>query len=83
MELISAEVLDNLRHGRATRERKIAVCSSGAHLPLADRVEILAVMLHDADEEIAERAGSALLGIPVESFVDALSRESVLPALVQ
>ena len=83
MEQISAEVLDNLRHGRATRERKIAVCSSGAHLPPTDRVEILAVLLHDADEEIADRAGSALLAIPVESFVEALSRENVLPALFQ
>ena len=83
MEHISPEVIDNLRHGRATRERKIAVCSSGAHLPLADRVEILAVMSHDPDEEIADRAGSALLAIPIEGFVEALEREIALPALFQ
>ena len=50
METLSPEVVDDLRHGRATLERKIAVCANGAHLPAADRVEILSVLALDPDE---------------------------------
>ena len=50
METLSPEVVEDLRHGRATRERKLAVCTSGAHLEPADRAEILAVLAGDPDE---------------------------------
>lgn len=75
METLSSEVLEDLRHGRATRERKIAVCSGGAHLDPADRAEILIVLSADPDEMVAERAQDALLSQPVESFVAALKRD--------
>ena len=81
METLSPEVLEDLRHGRATRERKMAVCTGGAHLAPADRAEILAVLAGDADEMVAERAQDAILSLPVESFVEALKREHALPAL--
>lgn len=81
METLSPEVLDDLRHARAPRERKIAVCSTGAHIPPVDRVEILAVLTHDPDEMIATRAQEALLSAAPETFVEALKRESALPAL--
>ncbi len=81
METLSPEVLEDLRHGRATRERKIAVCTGGAHLAPADRAEVLAVLAHDADEMVADRAQDAILSMPVESFVEALKREQALPAL--
>ena len=81
METLSPEVLEDLRHGRATRERKIAVCAGGAHLLPADRAEILAVLSNDADEVVASRAQDALLSTPAESFVEALKREHALPAL--
>lgn len=81
METLSPEVIDSLRHGRATRERKIAVCSGGAHLSAADRAEILAVLAHDADEVVANRAQDAFLSEPIESIVEALARETALPAL--
>ena len=81
MEALSPEVLEDLRHGRATRERKIAVCSGGAHLSPADHAEILAVLTHDADEMVAVRAQDAILSAPLESFVEALKREHALPAL--
>ena len=60
METLSPEVLEDLRNGRATRERKIAVCTGGAHLAPADRAEILAVLAHDADEMVASRAQDAM-----------------------
>ena len=81
METLSPELVEALRHGRATRERKIAVCTGGAHLSAADRAEILAVLAHDADEVVANRAQDALLSQPMESIVEALARETALPAL--
>lgn len=81
METLSPELVDALRHGRATRERKIAVCTGGAHLPATDRAEILAVLAHDADEVVANRAQDAFLSQPLESIIEALTRETALPAL--
>jgi len=81
VEPLSPEVIDDLRHGRATRERKIAVCAGGAHLTPADRAEVLAVLAGDADEMVAARAQDAILSQPVESFVEAIRREQALPAL--
>jgi hypothetical protein len=81
VEFLSPEVLEDLRHGRATRERKIAVCTGGAHLAPVDRAEILAVLAGDADEMVADRAQDAILSLPVDSFVEALKREQALPAL--
>jgi hypothetical protein len=82
VETLSVEVLDDLRHGRAPRERKLAVCGAGgAHIPPPERIEILAVLSHDPDEMIAERAGETLLSIAPELFVQALKRENALPAL--
>jgi hypothetical protein len=81
VETLSLEVVEDLRHGRATRERKLAVCTGGAHLAPADRAEILAVLASDADEMIATRSGEAILSMSPESFVEAIKRENALPAL--
>jgi hypothetical protein len=81
VETLSPEIVEDLRHGRATRERKIAVCTGGAHLMPADRAEILTVLIHDPDEMVATRAQDALLSFPAESMVEALRRETALPAL--
>ncbi|MGB7284408.1 MAG: hypothetical protein WBE13_19240 [Candidatus Acidiferrum sp.] len=81
MEPLSPEVLEELRAGRAARERKIAVCSGGAHLSPADRAEILAVLAGDADEMVAGRAQEAILSQPTEAFVEALKHEKAIPAL--
>jgi hypothetical protein len=81
MEALSPEVLEDLRHGRATPERKIAVCAGSAHLAPADRAEILAALVGDSDEQLAQRAEAAIVSLPVESFVEAIRRETALPAL--
>ena len=81
METLSPEIVEDLRHGRATRERKMAVCTGGAHLAPVDRAEVLTVIAADPDEMVANRAQDALLSQPLESFVEALKRESALPAL--
>jgi len=81
VETLSPEVLEDLRHGRAPRERKLAICTSGAHLAPADRAEILTVLASDPDEMVASRAQDAILSVPVDSFIEALKREQALPAL--
>lgn len=82
MEPLSPEVIEDLRHGRAPRERKMAVCAGGAHLAPADRAEILAVLAGDVDEMVSSRAQDAILSQPIESFVEAIKREHALPALL-
>lgn len=81
METLAPEVIEDLRHGRATRERKLAVCSTGAHLDPIDRLEILAVLTHDPDELIATRAQEALFLDQPDMFVQAIMREHPLQAL--
>jgi len=81
VETLSPELIEALRHGRATRERKIAVCSGAAHVSAADRAEILAVLAHDTDEVVANRAQDALLSQSIESIIEALARESALTPL--
>jgi hypothetical protein len=81
VETLSPEVVEDLRRGRATRERKLAVCTGGAHLELADRAEILAVLAGDPDEMVSTRAGEAIFSVPAESFVQAIKRENAMPAL--
>ena len=81
METLSPEVIDDLRHGRAPRERKLAVCSTGSHLSPVDRLEILVVLLQDQDEMIASRAQEALLMGSPDIFVQAIMRENPLQAL--
>jgi hypothetical protein len=81
VEQLNPEIIEGLRHDRATRERKLAVCSGGAHLDPVDRAEILIVLSADPDEMVAEHAGQALLSQPAETFVAALERDEAMPAL--
>jgi hypothetical protein len=81
VETLSPEVIEDLRHGRAPRERKLAVCTTGAHLPPVERAEILAVLAHDHDELVSTKACEALANDSPDIFVQALARENVLPQL--
>jgi len=81
VETLSPEVIEDLRHDRAPRERKLAVCSSGAHLSPADHAEILTVLANDPDEMVAERAQDALLSAPLEGFLLAIRRGQAVPAV--
>lgn len=81
VETLSPEVIEDLRHDRAARERKLAVCSSGAHLGPADRAEILAVLAGDPDEMVSTRAQEALMSQPLENFLQAIQRPTAIPAL--
>jgi hypothetical protein len=83
VETLSAEVLEDLRQGRASREHKLAVCTGGVQIPPADLAEILSVMALDSDELVAGRARESILSLPIQSFVDALNRETALEPLFQ
>lgn len=81
MEALSPEQLAEIRAGRATRERKLAICSGTLSLPSADRVELLCILAADPDELIANRAQEGLLSQPPEAFLEALAHENASPAL--
>lgn len=81
MESLNPEVVSDLKHSRATRERKLAVCSGGAHLSAADRAEILTVLASDADEMVSQHAQEALLSVSPEAFVEAIKRPEALPSV--
>jgi hypothetical protein len=80
VETLSPEVLEDLRHGRAPRERKMAVCTTGAHLAAPDRAEILCILTDDPDELISNRAQEALLSVAPEVIVEAAKRPNASPA---
>jgi len=71
---INPDLVQEIRSGHATRERKLAIASGSASLSPEERVDLLAMLAEDADELVAERAASALLTQPVESFLAALNR---------
>jgi hypothetical protein len=81
VESLSPEIIEELRRGRATRERKMAVCTTGANLSPADRVEILAVLAYDPDEFISTKASEGLFNDSPSIFAEALAREHALPQL--
>ncbi len=81
MESLSPEVVADLKQGRATRERKLAVCSGAAHLGSADRAEVLTVLTGDADEMVAQHAQAALLSVSPEAFVEAIKRPEALQSV--
>ena len=81
METLSVEVVEELRHGRATRESKMAVCAGDSHLAPADLAEILAVLAVDTDEKVAEGAKAAIMSLPIEYFLEALQRQQALEPL--
>ncbi len=76
-------MLAEIRSGRTTKERKIAICTSGAGLAVDDRAEMLCVLAGDADENIAQRAGNALISVPDEAFLSALARTDASPKLFE
>ena len=83
MDLLSPEVLQELRRGNATREDKLAVCTGGVKLPAPDLAEILSALALDSDELISTRAQESILALPIENFVEALNRQQALEPLFE
>jgi len=80
--MTDASLRDEILSRKATRERKLAVCTGGGLAP-GDRVELLAFLARDPEEAIAQRAASALLSQPLEAFVQAAARPTVASQLIE
>jgi len=78
VEPLNAEILEELRQGRASREEKLAVCTGGVKLPAPDMAEILSILALDSDELVSTRAQESILALPIENFVEALNRQQAL-----
>jgi hypothetical protein len=72
---------EEIRSGRAARERKLAVCSGAASLSPEDRAELLAILATDSDELVREKAGGALLSQPQAVILAALGRPDAAPQM--
>jgi hypothetical protein len=83
VETLSAEALEDLRQGRASRENKLAVCTGGVQIAAPDLAEVLSVLALDPDELVASRARDSILSLPIQNFVEALNREQALEPLFQ
>jgi hypothetical protein len=83
VEPLNAEILEELRQGRASREEKLAVCTGGVRLPAPDMAEILTVLALDSDELVSTRAQESILSLPIENFVEALNRQQALEPLFE
>ena len=83
METLSAEALEDLRQGRASRENKLAVCTGGVQIAAPDLAEVLSLLALDPDELVASRARDSILSLPIQNFVEALNREQALEPLFQ
>ncbi|HYB60402.1 MAG TPA: hypothetical protein VEH50_02890 [Methylomirabilota bacterium] len=70
---------DEIRSGHATRERKLAVCAGTASLPANERIELLAILAGDSDEQIRERSANALIEQPVENILNTLAVPDLAP----
>jgi hypothetical protein len=83
VETLSAEALEDLRQGRASRENKLAVCTGGVQIAAPDLAEVLSLLALDPDELVASRARDSILSLPIQNFVEALNREQALEPLFQ
>jgi hypothetical protein len=83
VEPLNAEILEELRQGRASREEKLAVCTGGVKLPAPDMAEILTILALDSDELVSTRAQESILALPIENFVEALNRQQALEPLFE
>lgn len=72
---------EELQSGRATRERKLAICSGAASLEPADRIELLTILAADSDETVREIAARILLTQPLPTILTALARPDAAPQM--
>src|SRR5258708_26964425 len=78
---ISNAVREEIRSNRATRERKLAICTGAASLPPEYRIEILAILAADSEEIVRERAAGTLLTQPLANVMAALARTDTAPEI--
>jgi hypothetical protein len=74
-------LLEEIRSGRATPERKLAICFEAALLTPEDRIEPLCILAADSDSTVREKAAGVLLTQPLKSVIAALARPGAAPEM--
>src|ERR1700730_15738650 len=78
---ISDPVREEIRSGRATQERKVAICAGAASYAPEDRIEILALLAADPDKIVRESAAATLRTQPLPNVIAALARTDAAPEM--
>jgi hypothetical protein len=78
---ISAALRDEIRAGRTTAERKLAICGEAASLAPEDRIEPLCILAADSDSAVREKAASILLTQPLKTVLAALAQPGAAPEM--
>src|SRR5882762_3835200 len=78
---ISGAVREEIRSGRASQERKVAICAGAASFAPEDRIEILAILAADPDANVRENAAATLLTQPLANVIAALARTDAAPEM--
>ena len=74
-------MLEEIRSGRAARERKLAICGEAAALAPEDRVETLCILAADSDPAVREKAAGMLGTQPLKNVLGALARPGAAPEM--
>ena len=72
---------EEIRSGRATQERKVAICAGAASYAPEDRIEILALLAADPDKIVRESAAATLRTQPLPNVIAALARTDAAPEM--
>ena len=72
---------EEIRVGRTTPERKLAICNEAASLAPEDRIEPLCILAADSDSAVREKAASILLTQPLKNVLAALARPGAAPEM--
>ena len=72
---------EEIRSGRATQERKVAICAGAASYAPEDRIEILSLLAADPDKMIRESAAATLRTQPLPNVIAALARTDAAPEM--
>ncbi len=72
---------EEIRSGRATRERKLEICADAASLEPENRVETLCVLAADSDSSVRQKAAGVLLTQPLKYVLTALARPGAAPEM--
>jgi hypothetical protein len=78
---MSDAVREEIRSGRATQERKVAICAGAASYAPEDRIEILALLAADPDKIVRESAAATLRTQPLPNVIAALARTDAAPEM--
>ena len=81
MAQISPGLCEEIRLGRATLERKLAICGEAAALPPEERIEPLCILTADSDSAVRQKAANVLMTQPLKTVLAALARAGAAPEM--